>query len=364
MRSSRLLGIVLHLQLRGRTTAADLAARFEVSRRTILRDVEQLSAAGVPVYTERGRDGGIALLDDYRTTLTGMTGGEAEALAFVSLPGAARQLGLAAELTTARNKLLAALPDDASTNVGRIVDRFHVDPTEWFRHVEEPSTLPALARAVWDGERVAVRHEAWGAEERTLDPLGLVVKAGTWYLVARRSAEPPPATGASLPGGSAHHPRPAGQPLRVLRVDRVTSVRPTGAAATRPDPGFRLAEVWERWREEYEAGLRIESATVLLTETGRAELHRLGTHLADHAVEVAPPDATGRSTVTLPVESIDNAVRDLMLLGEEVEVVEPAELRASIRRRALAIARAHGRRPGPRPTPDDGCVNPRSGRSG
>ena len=133
MRASRLLSILLMLQTRGRLTADQLAATFEVSVRTVYRDIEQLSAAGVPVYADRGPGGGFQLLDGFRTKLTGLTEHEAESLFLSGLPGPATQLGLADQLLSAQLKLTAALPERSRAGAQKIAQRFHLDPVDWFR---------------------------------------------------------------------------------------------------------------------------------------------------------------------------------------------------------------------------------------
>src|SRR5579862_4010287 len=172
MQASRLLSILLLLQTRGRMTAQALADEFEVSVRTIYRDVDQLSAAGVPVYADRGRLGGFQLLDGYRTKLTGLTPAEAEALFLSGLPGPAADLGLGEAMAQAQLKLLAALP--GREGAGRIVARFHLDPVGWFRGPERTDHLPALAEAVWNSRTIRIRYESWkDVVDRDLEPLGL-----------------------------------------------------------------------------------------------------------------------------------------------------------------------------------------------
>src|SRR6267154_616098 len=174
MRASRLLSILLLLQARGRMTAEALASEFEVSVRTIYRDVDQLNAADVPIYADRGPSGGFQLLDGYRTRLTGLSPAEAETLS------------LAGVLTAAQLKLSAALPERARANAGRIAARFHLDPVGWFRSADEAKLLPTIANAVWNEKCLDVHYRrAEGAVERRLQPLGLVLKAGVWYLVAQ-----------------------------------------------------------------------------------------------------------------------------------------------------------------------------------
>src|SRR4051794_23288921 len=150
MRASRLLSILLKLQTRGRMTAQALADEFETSVRTIYRDIDQLSAAGVPVYADRGRDGGYQLIEGYRTQLTGLSSAEAETLFLAGLPGPAAQLGLGDARAQAKPKLLAALPAEGRKGAARVASRFHLDPIGWFRSAEHAEILPSLALAVWN----------------------------------------------------------------------------------------------------------------------------------------------------------------------------------------------------------------------
>jgi predicted DNA-binding transcriptional regulator YafY len=190
MRASRLLSILMVLQVRGRTTAEALAQQFEVSVRTIHRDIEQLSAAGIPVYADRGRNGGFDLLDGYRTKLTGLLPDEAAALFLSGLPGPAAELGLADLMTTAQLKLTAALPEGARATAKRVASRFHLDPVGWFQGAADARLLPALADAAWNDKRVELRYRRWNdSVTRKVQPLGLVLKGGVWYLVAQASEQ-------------------------------------------------------------------------------------------------------------------------------------------------------------------------------
>ena len=212
MRASRLVQLLLLLQARGRMTAANLAVELEVSERTIHRDVDALSAAGVPIYAERGPHGGIQLVDGYRTRLTGLTGDEAEALFLSGLPGPAAELGLGTVVAAARLKVLAALPTELRARASRLVERFHLDAAGWFHASESVPHLGALADAVWESRRVTVGYRRAGGEvDRILDPVGLVLKAGIWYLVAVTDGQ-----------------------VRTYRISRFSRVTPTDRTFERP----------------------------------------------------------------------------------------------------------------------------------
>src|SRR3954464_6003157 len=187
VRASRLVSLLLLLQTRGRMTAGELAEELEVSVRTVYRDVESLGAAGVPVYADRGPAGGYQLLDGYRTRLTGMTGDEAGTLFLAGVPGPAAELGLGSVLPAAELKLRASLPGELADRADRVRERFHLDAPGWFRADEPTPYLSTVASAVWDSRQLAIRYRRWKAPRevsRTLDPLGVVLKAGRWYLVA------------------------------------------------------------------------------------------------------------------------------------------------------------------------------------
>jgi predicted DNA-binding transcriptional regulator YafY len=313
MRASRLLSILLMLQTRGRLTAESLAATFEVSVRTVYRDIEQLSAAGVPVYADRGPGGGFQLLDGFRTKLTGLTENEAETLFLSGLPGPATQLGLADQLLSAQLKLTAALPERSRAGAQKIAQRFHLDPVDWFKSPDQARLLPALATAVWTETVIEIAYQrGTSAATRRLHPLGLVLKAGTWYVVAERGGE-----------------------RRTYRVSNIQALTPTGERFNRPKD-FDLVRFWTESSHAFEVGLYREQAVLRASPRALRRLERLGATVSEAARESAgTPDADGWVRVTIPVESFDQAAIDLLLLGGEAEVVKPRELR----RRVAAAAR-------------------------
>ena len=180
---------MLLLQSRGQLTAPELAEELEVSVRTVYRDVEALSAAGVPVYAEAGRGGGFRLVQGYRTRLTGLSAKEAEALLLGGTPGPVGELGLGTVFAAAQAKLLAAMPKEVADRAFVVRQRFHLDSAGWFKSSRVPAHLGPVATAVWEGRRLEVVYRHYDSDEeakRVLDPLGLVLKAGVWYLVASR----------------------------------------------------------------------------------------------------------------------------------------------------------------------------------
>jgi predicted DNA-binding transcriptional regulator YafY len=318
--ASRLLSILIRLQTHGRMTAPALAREFGVSVRTIHRDIDQLSAAGIPVYADRGRSGGFQLMDGYRTELTGLTQPEAEALFLAGLPGPAAQLGLSDLLQAARLKLVAALPARMQPGAERIASRFHLDPVSWFRRAEPLPSLQPLARAVWGGHYVTLRYrratEA-SSRPRRLGPLGLVLKGGTWYLVAQ-----------------------SGKAIRTYRVSGVQGAEVAEEPFARPRD-FDLAAYWQKASGDYERDTYRRQAEVKVSPPGRALLELLGPHVVEAAARTAgPADRRGWVTCTLPVEAPEYAVRELMRLGAEAEVLGPPELREAM---VAALAATAGR---------------------
>ncbi|MGW2842860.1 helix-turn-helix transcriptional regulator [Streptomyces sp. NPDC001493] len=327
MRAARLITMVLLLQSRPGMTAAELAAELEVSERTVARDAAALSEAGVPVYAERGRTGGYHLVDGYRTRLTGLARGEAEALFLSGLPTALRDLGLQDAASAARLKVAAALTPSLRDTPDTVARRFHLDAPGWFQEPVAPALLPVVAEAVRDDLTVRARYLRDGAEvDRALLPYGLVLKAGVWYLCARV------ADSADAPSAQVG--------FRVYRVDRFVSVEPDGGRFER-DAGFDLAGFWAARSARFARSLLRTEVTVRISGAGARRLpHLVDRAAAEEALAAAgPPDGEGRWTVTLPVESPEVAYEQLLALGAEVEVLAPAALRERFRG---AAARMHG----------------------
>ena len=246
MRAGRLVSLLLLLQTRGRMTAQELADELEVSVRTVYRDVESLGASGVPIYADRGPTGGYQLLDGYRTRLTGLTGDEAGTLFLAGVPGPAAELGLGSVLAAAELKLRASLPGELADRADRVRERFHLDAPGWFRGDEPTPHLATVADAVWSSRRLSVRYRRWKAPRevtRTLSPLGVVLKAGRWYLVAGAGRRGSRRTGC-----------------------RTSSTRWCSTSRSTGPPGFDLAAFWREWTERYESSVYTASATVRMTD--------------------------------------------------------------------------------------------------
>ncbi|MEU3528511.1 WYL domain-containing protein [Streptomyces sp. NPDC038707] len=320
MKSDRLLSILLLLQTRGRVPAPELAERLEVSVRTIYRDVEALSAAGVPVYAERGRHGGIGLLAGFRTDVTGLTADESRALFVLAAQGAHAALGLDAALASALRKVMAALPAPHRPAAEVTSRRVLVDATRWKSGPERSADLAVLQDAVFSDRRLRLRYRHSGEREvrtYTVDPYGLVAKAGVWYLVADRRGRP-----------------------RLFRADRVRSARLL-ADPVRRRPGVELAEVWEelrQWVEERGTGIEV-------TVRVRRELADMFRRLVA-AQLTAEPEDDGESpwvTARLAYPTL-RAVRQLLGLSDRVEILDPPEARAELVAGARAVLALHGER--------------------
>ena len=321
MRASRLLSIQMLLETRGRMSATALARALEVSVRTLYRDVDELSAAGVPVYAERGRNGGFALLPGWKTQLTGLTPAEAEAVFLSGLAGPAADLGLGEQVQSAQLKVLASLPAQWQGNARRISSRFHLDPIEWYREADAMPHLPTVSQAVWEERQLAIGYESWSrTASRVVHPLGLVLKAGAWYLVAAREGE-----------------------ARTYRVANVLAAELLPDKVVRPR-GFDLPAWWAAAVKRFESEIFTGQAQVAATEEGLVQLRRIG---AAYAREVAEAPRTsrgkdGRIVLRVPVESVAQAAGQFLRLAPEVEVLGPAPLRTAVRQRIAAAARLYG----------------------
>lgn len=307
-----MMTLLLQLQVHGQVSARDLARQLEVSERTVQRDVEALAASGIPVRAVRGKAGGYRLDGGYRTRLTGVGLDEAGALAFLGLAGPAQQLGLGEILEGARIKVWASLTGEARQRARHTAERFHLDPVRWYGTPEPVPCLAPLAEALWRDRRIRLRYVRDGqATTREVDPLGLVLTAGDWYLVAIRSGQ-----------------------RRTYRVSRVASVELLDDPVVRPE-GFDLAESWTQARRELEDE-RI-AVEVTLRVAAKA-LPRLRKQVAVRGQDLVPLATTGRVTVTVPFESTTWACEAILSFGPDVEVLAPAAMRRRVADAARAAA--------------------------
>ena len=317
MRASRLLTIMMLLQTRGRMSAEALAEELEVSVRTVYRDIDQLTISGVPVYADVGRNGGFALLDGWRTRLTGLTPSEAQAMFLAGLPGPARELGLGDNMQQAELKLLAALPPDWQAEAKRMSSRFHLDPGGWFQPGYIHQHLKAVADAVWSETRISIRYESWTrTSDREIEPLGLVLKGGIWYVVAQTE-----------PGK-----------VRTFRLSGIVALLVLEEHFQRPRD-FDLSDYWAEATVQFEKDIYVGTARVRASELGLKRLKEISQTVKE-AVEAAviAPDQDGWAELVIPIEEVAWATREMRRVGSEIEVLDPPELRARIAEEARKMA--------------------------
>lgn len=313
MRADRLLSILLLLQVHRRMTARELAKRLEVSERTIHRDMEALSAAGVPVVAERGTGGGWGLLEAYQTNLTGLTEAEIQALFLTRPARLLDDLGLHQASEAAFIKLLAALPSLSRHNAEYVRNRIHIDATRWSNSEEAIPYLPALQDAIWQERklRITYRRGDDSCVERLVDPLGLVAKGSVWYLVAAVEGE-----------------------LRTYRVSRIQSASITEEMCVRPS-NFDLAAYWEQSASDFKANLPRYPATVRVDPAILTYMRNVGRYA--RIVSTEPPDVDGWVRVSMLFEGEHNACEYVLSFGSQMEVVEPQALREKVIEAAKSI---------------------------
>lgn len=317
MRADRLLAIMLILQRVRKTTADELARRLEVSVRTIYRDLEALGAAGVPVYTEPGRNGGIGLLETYRTDLTGLSVAEAEFLPLLGLSDVLAGVGVGGSLQRTEAKVLAALPEDQRRRAEQSRRRIYVDLSRWWDHAETVPQLPTVVEAVFAGRRLRMTYRRGddNAEvRRTVDPFGLVVQGGTWYLVARARR----------------------RDVRTYRVSRILSAELLGEHHAIPED-FDLPAFWATRKEEFHQ-TREGYRCVLRVRAGVLRILATGHH--GHTLAVLEDDpGDGWTKVEFTSETKWAAIDRVLGFGTRAVVLEPDDLRETV---ASLIQQMHG----------------------
>ncbi len=311
MRADRLLSLLMLLQRRGQMTAQVLAEELETSVRTIYRDIDALSAAGIPVYAERGRGGGCALLDSFHTNLTGLTENEVRALFMLSIPGPLADLGVSQELKAAMLKLSAALPAARRRDEELVRQRIHLDSSWWFQADEPVPHLDTIQQAVWQDRKLVLTYRrpfpVRDQVERLVDPYGLVAKAGVWYLVALCREQ-----------------------FRAYRVSRVLEAHLSPESFERR-ADFDLAEFWKAWITEFEESRAYYPVVVRVSPDFVSVLPLyFGDPLRAQIAQAGPPDADGWITLTLPFERLEAARDRILGFGRAVEVLEPEALRLSV----------------------------------
>ena len=309
MRADRLIAILMMLQTRGQMSARELADELEVSERTIYRDITALSTSGVPVYASRGPGGGVRLVEEYRTTLTGLTTDETRALFTMNIPAPLTQLGMGETFKGALLKLSASLPDARRADEARTRQRILLDSSWWFQSEQQVPCLQTLQQALWQDRRlrIRVRWDFFNAEfEQDAEPYGLVAKANVWYLVYGR-------------GGNPH----------VTRVSQILEAELLPEVFVRPH-AFQLEAFWESWCRDYES----QPPFCARVRVSLDALPLLGEYVGDRArgelVRSHPADESGWVTLDLPFDSFIAARSRLLGLGRAVEVLEPEALRKSL----------------------------------
>jgi predicted DNA-binding transcriptional regulator YafY len=312
-----MLAVLATLQTRGAMTGQELARSLDVSERTVQRDVAALALAGVPIVSERGRAGGYRLPGGYRLRLTGLTSAEAEALSLTGLPSAAGELGLASIVAAAELKVLAALPRELRQRAERAKSLLHVDAPGWYQRAEPTPHLPALAAAVWQGRRLDTRYRRSGGKtvSRVLNPLGLVLKGGAWYLVA-----------------DAHPGR------RVFRVSRFERASVRAQAFARP-PEFDLASFWTEWSASFEERVQHLEVALRVRRDHLRYLRNAVSPSGQSAIDAAAADGSSEwVTLVAPFDGTGYAQAQLLGLGAAVEVLGPPESRERLAAAARDVA--------------------------
>ncbi|GAA6620125.1 helix-turn-helix transcriptional regulator [Scytonema sp. NUACC26] len=317
MRADRLLSILMLLQVHNRLTARDLAERLEVSERTIHRDMEALSSAGIPVVAERGIGGGWSLVDNYQTTLTGLNLGEIQALFLPKPAHLLADLGWTQAFEAALLKLLAALPSANRQQAEAVSQRIHLDPTGWHRWEEEMSAFPILQTAIWQERQLHLSYERGDGKllERLVNPLGLVAKGSVWYLVAAVEED-----------------------VRQYRISRVRHAAIASHSCIRP-PKFNLAEYWQRSMVEFQANLPQYKVKVRVDPEVIPRLRYAGYFARIEQIE--PPDTDGWIPVSIRFDLEAEACAYVLGFGTQMEVIEPPQLRDRILELAYAAIAFH-----------------------
>jgi predicted DNA-binding transcriptional regulator YafY len=313
---------MLLLQVHHRVTARELAERLEVSERTILRDMEALSRSGIPVFAERGANGGWQLMDNYEANLTGLSLAEIQSLFLTKPPRLLADLGLRQAAESALIKLFAALPSIYRRDAEFVRQRIHIDGAGWQRSREDLTFLPVVQEAIWQEKKLKMTYRRADntSSERTVDPLGLVAKANTWYLVALVEGE-----------------------YRTYRISRIAAATVGDEACIRPD-GLDLAVHWEKSSNEFRANLP-RYPVIVRAAPGLLDRMRW-TGRFSNLTRIEEPGSDGWQQIHIQFQ-VDWEARDYLLgCGPDVEVISPPELREQIANAARAVVELYAHKSG------------------
>jgi predicted DNA-binding transcriptional regulator YafY len=316
MRADRLLSVLLLLQVHRRLTARELAQRLEVSERTIHRDMDALSAAGFPVFAERGSGGGWMLVEGYRTNLTGLNKDEIQALFLTKPLRLLADLGLEKASDAALLKLSAALPSSHRDSAEQARQRIHIDLSGWNRSSESIEFLPAVQEAIWQERKVRITYQRGGGcdpVQRLVDPLGLVAKGSVWYLVAAVEGD-----------------------LRSYRVSSISGIEQTGDPCVRPK-NFDLASFWEQSTARFKASLPQYQTTVRVSPEAYPFMRFAGRFARILQTDTSNADGWIRVKLRFDVEEM--AIGYALSFGAKLEVLEPETLRNKVIEEARNLIR-------------------------
>lgn len=315
MRAGRLIAILLLMQNSGKLTSKELAEKLEVSERTIIRDMESLSEAGIPVYAERGVHGGWVLSEGYRTNLTGMHADELVSVIVGSPSSLLSDLGIASHYEAAVQKILAASPAEVSKGAALMKQKIHIDGAGWHQMEELMPFLSIVQEAVWEERLLKIRyHREDGIAERIVSPLGLVAKRNVWYLIGEVNGE-----------------------KRTYRISRLLDALMLEERFERP-ADFDLAQYWEQSMGEFKQRLPQYPAVITFHDT---VLSRLSKERYVKIVESSPSLKTSWSSARVEFQGLESACEIILSYGSRIEAVEPAELRQKVMAEAMAINRLY-----------------------
>ena len=318
MRGDRLLALLLLLQRRGKVTTRELAEELEVSSRTVLRDLNALSALGIPVVADRGKNGGWRLLDEYRKTLLTLTAEEIASL-FLPFPESLlRDLGIDRPFRIARQKLFPHLPSPAEPRAQKLWDRIHIDLEPWKEKIEKPEWMTPVMQAVWEERKLRIDYERADGKRktRTVNPLGLVARGRGWYLVAADGE---------------------GE-IRSYRLSRIRFAEILQERFARPE-GFKIASYWKRSKARFVANLPEYTVRAELSPDALRRIRFTGRFV--RLLEEETPDARGWTPVTLRFDTEQEAAETLLGFHSQIRVLSPRSLRKKIREMAESVLKLY-----------------------